>query len=73
MLVGVTNLVSSALPNVSGLGSTEVAFLLVFSKLFAGSDVSSTLVLYRLATYFFPFLISCVVFARVERKRKKTN
>lgn len=73
MLVGVSNLVSSALPNVSGLGSTEVAFLLVFSKLFTGSDVTSTLVLYRMATYFFPFLISCIVFACVERKRKKTN
>lgn len=71
MLVGVSNLVSSALPNVSGLGSTELAFMLVFSKFLEGSVVSSTLVLYRFATYFFPFVISCIVFASVQRKYKK--
>lgn len=71
MLVGITNLVSSALPNVSGLGSTEVAFLLVFSKVIDGPIVSSTLVLYRIATYFFPFIISCIVFSKVERDGKR--
>ena len=73
MLVGITNLVSSALPNVSGLGSTEVAFLLVFSKIIDGPNVSSTLVLYRIATYFLPFIISCIVFAKVEQNRKKVK
>ena len=37
-----------------------------------GSLVSSTLVMYRLATYFFPFLISIVVFGKVDRQRIKT-
>lgn len=72
MLVGITNLVSSALPNVSGLGSTELSYILVFSEFLEGSLVSSTLVMYRLATYFFPFLISIAVFGKVDRQRIKT-
>lgn len=72
MLVGITNLVSSALPNVSGLGSTELAYLLVFSEFLEGPLVSSTLVLYRLATYFFPFLISVAVCGKIDRQRIKT-
>lgn len=70
-LVALTNLISSALPNVSGIGAAELAFFLIFENFMTGASIASVLVLYRLATYFVPFLISIVVFNRIERKRIK--
>lgn len=70
-LGAVTNLISSALPNVSGIGAAELAFFVVFGEAVDGVSVVSVLILYRLATYFFPFLISVIVFNRTERHRNK--
>lgn len=70
-LTAVTNLISSALPNVSGMGSTELAFLIVFSAYINEASVSSILVLYRFATYFLPFLISLLVWRQIEKGRKQ--
>lgn len=72
-LVALTNLISNAIPNVSGIGGTELAFFLVFEGFLDRASVSSVLVLYRLATYFFPFLISIVVFNKVERHRREMH
>lgn len=68
MLTALTNLISSALPNVSGLGSIELAFLIVFSSYMNKATVSSILILYRLATYFFPFFISVIVVHKLSRR-----
>ena len=57
-LSALTHVVSNALPNIAGMGSIEVSFLLLFSCYMDAADVSSVLVLYRVATYFVPFLIS---------------
>lgn len=70
-LGAVTNLISSALPNVSGIGAAELAFFVVFGEAADGVSVVSVLILYRLATYFVPFLISVIVFSREERIRIK--
>lgn len=61
LLVGV-------IPGVSGIGPTEIAFWLLFTSYFGRVQVASALVLYRVATYFFPFLVSFGVFAWYRRK-----
>lgn len=69
MMSAAANLISGALPSVSGIGGIELAFFLVFESFADSASVASTLVLYRLATYFFPFLISAAVFNRIENRR----
>lgn len=64
-------LITSALPNVAGVGPMEFAFLLLFAPWADTAIASSALVLYRVATYFFPFLLSVVVFLREEKKSLK--
>lgn len=68
LLAALMLLITSALPNVAGMGPAELAFLLIFSP-YAGSVPASTaLLLYRTATYFFPFAFSCLVLLRTQRK-----
>lgn len=57
-------LITSALPNVAGVGPMEFAFLLLFSPWRARRQLRRALVLYRVATYFFPFLLSVITFLR---------
>ena len=64
-------LITSALPNVAGVGPMEFAFLLLFAPWADTAIASSALVLYRMATYFFPFLLSVIVFLREEKKSLK--
>ena len=71
LLSSVMLLITSALPNVAGVGPTEFAFMLLFSPLADGGEASSALVLYRVATYFFPFLLSILVFLREEKRSLK--
>ena len=54
-------MLSNALPNIAGMGSIEFSFLLIFSTFF-GDMTLSVLLLYRLATYYMPFLQSCICF-----------
>lgn len=61
----------AALPNVAGVGPMEFAFLLLFAPWADTAIASSALVLYRVATYFFPFLLSVIVFLREEKKSLK--
>lgn len=49
----------------------EFAFLLLFAPWADTAIASSALVLYRVATYFFPFFLSVIVFLREEKKSLK--
>ena len=69
--VSLVKLITSALPNVAGVGPMEFAFLLLFAPWADTAIASSALVLYRVATYFFPFLLSVIVFLREEKKSLK--
>lgn len=60
-------LLTGALPNVAGMGSLELAFMLVFSAFVPRGKASAALVLYRVATYFFPLLLSVAVFLYVQK------
>ncbi len=70
LLAALMLMISSALPNVAGVGPAEFTFLLLFTPFMSGAQASSALLLYRTATYFFPFLLSIAVIA-VSRKRRK--
>lgn len=75
MLTGLTNLISSALPNVSGMGSVELAFILIFTHYISDATASSVLVLYRFATYFLPFFVSmfvCKCFRKKDCEKKQS-
>ena len=60
--------ISGSLPNVSGMGPIEFAFLLFYGPLIGNDDVAALLLVYRLANYFFPFLISLVIVLFVRKK-----
>lgn len=68
MLAALMLLLSGVLPNVSGLGSVEIAFLFMFRDILGSVSASSALVLYRMSTYFFPFIIAVVVFMLCRKK-----
>lgn len=59
-------LLIGVLPNVSGAGPAEF-FLLLFTPLIGRVSAFSALILYRVATYFFPFLLSIGVFLKVRK------
>ena len=68
LLASLMLLLSGVLPNVSGLGSVEIAFLFVFKGFLGEVNASSVLVLYRIASYFFPFVIGVIVFMACRKK-----
>ena len=61
LLTSLMLFVSNALPNVAGMGSIETAFLLVFSSFLSNGEAMSTLMLFRIASYYFVFGFSAVV------------
>lgn len=66
-LTAIMFLITGVLPNVAGIGPTEFAFLLLFSNYIGSAAASSALILYRTATYFWPFLLSIVVLRFIVR------
>lgn len=68
MLSALMLLITSALPNVAGLGPTEFAFLLLFSPCVGSAQAALALVLYRVVTYYVPFLASMYAFCTIQRK-----
>lgn len=61
-------LIVGILPNVAGMGPAELSFVLLFSACIGRAQATAALILYRIVTYFFPFLISIVVFFCIEKK-----
>ena len=68
LLTSLMLFLSNALPNVAGMGSIETAFLLVFGSFMTRSEAMSTLMLFRIASYYFVFAASAVgTFAAKKR------
>lgn len=67
-LTSFMQLLTGVLPSISGLGSTEVAFLYIYSPLLGNGPASAAMLLFRIATYFFPFLVSIGVFLKNRPK-----
>ncbi len=61
-------LISGVLPNVNGLGPLEFSFVFFYSAVAGSVEASGAMLLYRIATYFFPFIVSLPVFFIVERR-----
>ena len=68
LLAALIYLISNALPNVAGVGPVEFAFMLIFSHYIEYAQASSALILYRIATFFFPFILSIFVFLAVQKR-----
>ena len=71
LLSSLAVLIANAIPNIAGMGPTEFAFLLIFSSYVPQSQAMSALVLYRTATYFFPFLMSSAAVLYLQRSGKQ--
>lgn len=70
------NLVVGVLPVPGGNGSSEFVYFLLFGAIFNRVSVGSTMILYRLATYFIPFVVGCIFAAGIKLLRhnyKKTE
>lgn len=68
LLTALMHLISNALPNVVGVGPVEFAFMMIFSQYMDDAQASSALILYRTATFFFPFVLSVLVFRFVQKR-----
>lgn len=55
-------LLTGAMPNIGGMGPTEASFLLIFSPFVGQTNALSALILYRIATYYIPFLLGTMAF-----------
>ena len=62
-------LFSYSLPNISGMGSPEFSFMLVFAEGLQ-ADAAVVMMYFRLATYYFPFLISILAPLLIRQKLK---
>ncbi len=60
LLTSLMLFLSNAIPNVAGMGSIETSFLLVFGSFMTRGEVMSTLMLFRIASYYFVFAASAV-------------
>ena len=66
-------MLASSIPNIAGMGSAELAFMLVFSQSL-GPNTAVTMVYYRCATYYFPFILSIfMVFFIQKRISRRKN
>ncbi len=66
-------LIMGVIPTSGGVGSLEVVFSLVFAAVFGKVLAGSSMVLYRLSTYYIPFLVSIVIMLIVGRDIKKSR
>ena len=64
------HVISTALPNVAGMGPAEASFLIMFSSFISQAKASTILVLYRISTYFFPFIISMLMTFFINKHRR---
>ena len=55
-------IVVSSIPSMAGFGPTELAFMLFYKPILAESLSLICLILYRIASYFWPFIISAFAF-----------
>ena len=66
LLTALILLLAGAIPNIAGIGPTEAGFFLMFNPLLGNAMTASSLLLFRIATYYFPFFVSVIVFLMVQ-------
>ncbi len=70
-LASIILVIIGVLPNVAGMEPSEFAFLKLFTPYIGRVSASSSLVLYRTATYFFPVAISAGVTIKIQKKMSR--
>ena len=68
LLTSLMLLISNAVPNVAGIGPKEIVFWLLYRPLLGDALASSSLLFFRITTYYLPFLISIFVFLAVQMR-----
>lgn len=66
-VTSIMQLIMGVIPTSGGVGSLEVVFSLVFGAVFGNVMAGASMVLYRLSTYYIPFIISVVLIAVAQR------
>lgn len=69
-VTSVMQLIMGVLPTSGGVGSLEVVYTLLFAAVFGSAIAGSSMILYRIATYYFPFIISFIIMIFVGRDAK---
>lgn len=72
-MTAITKLVMGVIPTSGGVGSLEVVFALIFAGLLGEAAAGTTMVLFRIANYYLPFVTSCIVLAGLIFERRKQN
>lgn len=62
LLTALMLLIAGAVPNVAGMGPTEAVFFMIYSPILGNALTASSLLLFRISTYYFPFLVSVFAF-----------
>ena len=68
LLTALILLIAGALPNIAGIGPTEAGFFLMFNPLLGSAMTTSSLLLFRITTYYVPFLLSVIVVLIVQTR-----
>ena len=63
-------LIIGVIPVTGGMGSTEIVYTLLYEAMFGKVAAGSSLILYRLATYYLPFLVAIPVVAFINHHSK---
>lgn len=66
----IMQLIMGVIPTSGGVGSLEVVFSLIFAAVFGTALAGSSMILYRIATYYFPFIISVFIMISAGRDMK---
>ena len=75
-LTAMMHLLLGVIPTPVGMGSTEVVYLILFSHLFGKVTASTTMIIYRLFTYYMPFVLSILfmlIYSYMQKKRKTSE
>ena len=66
LLTALMFLIVGAVPNIAGIGPTEVVFFLIYAPLLGDALASSSLLMFRITTHYLPFIISALVFIIIQ-------
>lgn len=64
-------LLMGVIPTSGGVGSLEVVFTLIFAAVFGKITAGSCMIIYRLSTYYIPFIISIIIMIILEFDLRK--
>lgn len=70
-LTAILFLIAGIIINIAGMGPTEFTFIHLFSPFIGHSQAAFCLILYRIAQYFWPFLLSMISSLKIKKEYEK--